>query len=323
MTLRYAEERTHPAGAAAQRLASMCMVALGATAAACGTFGSKPKAPQVPSPSGYTSPGETPGPEADAIAAVPGQTIALGEAVSAEWWALFRSPDLDTLVKQAIAGSRTLESARERLVAEREALAAARGALYPQVNLNAGVTREKQSAASFGLPPNSLPLPPNFNLYQLGAAANYSLDLFGDIRYTIEQQSALAELERHRLRATYLTLTGNAVMEAILVAASGAQLKAVRDILEIDRQNLQLVRTESQVGSVPESDVVVAESQLAADETLRPGIEQQLSVARHALAVLLGRAPAEWSPPEFDLGALALPGQLPLSLPSALVHQRP
>ena len=74
---------------------------------------------------------------------------------------------------------------------------------------------------------------------------------------------------------------------------------------------------------VPDSDVIVAESQLAADETLKPGLEQQLSVAKHALAVLIGRAPGNWSPPDFDLAAFALPHRLPVSLPSQLVHQRP
>src|SRR6202041_1586670 len=82
-------------------------------------------------------------------------------------------------------------------------------------------------------------------------------------------------------------------------------------------------RKEREAGTVPDSDVVTAESQLAADETLQPGLEQQLSVAKHALAVLLGRAPGDWSPPDFNLAALTLPSQLPVSVPSELVHQRP
>jgi NodT family efflux transporter outer membrane factor (OMF) lipoprotein len=100
-------------------------------------------------------------------------------------------------------------------------------------------------------------------------------------------------------------------------------LKAVHDILDIDRENLKLVRQERQAGVVPDSDVVLAESQLAADQTLEPGLNQQLSAAKHALAVLVGRPPGDWSPPEFDLVALTLPSRLPVSLPSELVHQRP
>ena len=80
--------------------------------------------------------------------AVPTQTVVLGKRVTAEWWTLFRSPNLDTLVKQAIVGSRTLESAKARLAQAREAIAAASSALYPQVGFNAGVTQEKQTAAN-------------------------------------------------------------------------------------------------------------------------------------------------------------------------------
>jgi NodT family efflux transporter outer membrane factor (OMF) lipoprotein len=113
------------------------------------------------------------------------------------------------------------------------------------------------------------------------------------------------------------------VAQAIQGAAVRAQLKAVQDIIDIDQQNVELVRKERLAGSVPDSDVILAESQLAADETLLPGLDQQLSVAKHALAVLVGRAPGNWSPPEVDLTAMTLPGRLPVSLPSELVHQRP
>jgi NodT family efflux transporter outer membrane factor (OMF) lipoprotein len=133
----------------------------------------------------------------------------------------------------------------------------------------------------------------------------------------------LADYQHDELDAAYLTLTGDTVTQAIQVATVRAQLKAVGDIVDIDRQNLDLVRKERQAGSVPDSDVVLAESQLAQDETAEPGLDQQLSAAKHALAVLLGRAPGDWLAPDFDLASLTLPIQLPVSLPSELVHQRP
>ena len=116
--------------------------------------------PDLPSVTRYTSPGEAAAAGPHGAPTVPTHTVVLGKRVTAEWWTLFRSPNLDTLVKQAIAGSRTLESAKARLVQAREAIAAASSALYPQVGFNASVTQEKQSAASFGLTPNQAPLPP-------------------------------------------------------------------------------------------------------------------------------------------------------------------
>jgi NodT family efflux transporter outer membrane factor (OMF) lipoprotein len=239
---------------------------------------------------------------------VPEQTVAIGEKVAVDWWMLFRSPDLDQMVQQALAGSRTLESAKARLIQAREAVAVSSSALYPQVGLTAGVAREKVSATEFGLGPEAFPLPPNFNLFQVGPTASYTLDLFGGARRRIEQQSALAEFQRDQLAAAYLTLTGNTVTQAIQVATIRGLLQAVGDILDIDRENLDLVRKERRAGTVPDSDVVLAESQLAEDETLQPGLEQQ---------------PGDWSPPDFDLAELTLPEQLPVSLPSELVHQRP
>jgi NodT family efflux transporter outer membrane factor (OMF) lipoprotein len=112
-------------------------------------------------------------------------------------------------------------------------------------------------------------------------------------------------------------------MQAIQVAAMRAQIKSVNDLLEIDRQNLDLVRKERNAGAVPDSDVVSAETQLAQDETLLPGYEQQLSTARHALAMLLGRSAGDWSAPDFDLSAMMLPARLPVMVPSQLVRQRP
>jgi NodT family efflux transporter outer membrane factor (OMF) lipoprotein len=285
------------------------------------TVGPDFKPPAAPSATRYTSPGEAAAP--DAGRGAPRQAVALGEKVTVDWWTLFRSPDLDRLVKQAIVGNPTLDAAKARLAAAQETVTATTGALYPQIGFSASATREKVSAATFGLHPDQVPLPPNFNLFQLGPTVSYALDIFGGTRRQIEQQAALADYQRDELDAAYLTLTGNAVTQAIQVAAIRAQQKAVSDTLDIDRQNLALVQTEHQAGTVPDNDVVTAESQLAADETLQPGLDQQLSVARHALAVLLGRAPGNWSPPDFDLAALTLPGQLPVSLPSELVHQRP
>ena len=279
--------------------------------------------PAPPSPTAYVPPREAAASDSDAAPAVPEQTVAIGEKVAVDWWMLFRSPDLDQMVQQALAGSRTLESAKARLIQAREAIAVSSSALYPQVGLTAGVAREKVSATEFGLGPEAFPLPPNFNLFQVGPTASYTLDLFGGARRRIEQQSALAEFQRDQLAAAYLTLTGNTVTQAIQVATIRGLLQAVGDILDIDRENLDLVRKERRAGTVPDSDVVVAESQLAEDETLRPGLEQQQSAAGHALAVLLGRAPGDWSPPDFDLAELTLPEQLPVSLPSELVHQRP
>ncbi len=308
-------------GPTRQRAKPLIAVLLSLAAAGCTTVGPNFTPPPAPTTTGYAAPGEQM-PSAAGVGG-PGQAVDLGAQVTGAWWTLFRSPQLDLLVKQAIAGSPTLDSARARLAQALEGVAAARAKLSPQVGLNVSDEQERASAATFGLSPNAFKLPSNFNLFQVGPTASYDLDLFGGTRRRIEQQAALAEVQRDQLDAAYLTLTGNTVTQAIQVAAARAQQQALADILAIDRQTLGLVRKQRQVGTEPDSQVVSAGTQLAEDETLGPAVAQQLSVAQHALAVLTGRAPGDWSPPDFDLGALTLPSQLPVSLPSQLVHQRP
>ena len=295
---------------------------LAATSSAC-TVGPDFTPPAAPVAARYTAPGETASGKDAVGTPVPWQTMALGERVTATWWTLFRSPEIDAVVKEAIGGSPTLESASARLAEARDTFAAASGELYPQVDLSASATRGKINAANFGLNPDRTPLPPNYNAYQLGPTVSFALDIFGGTRRQIEAKAALVDVQRYQLDAAYQTLTGNAVTQAIQLAAARAQVQAIHDILDLDRKNLELVRTERQAGSVPDTDVVSAQSQLATDETLLPGPEQQFDAAGHALAVLLGRAPGEWSPPDLDLAAMKLPGTLPVSLPSELVHQRP
>jgi NodT family efflux transporter outer membrane factor (OMF) lipoprotein len=298
------------------------MTVLGATVTGC-TVGPDFETPASPAVARFLSPDEKIAPNSDAQKEQPVQAVALGEKIRADWWSLFRSQTLNQLVRQAIAGNQSLESVRQRLTQAQEAIVVAKSALYPQIGFNASDTEEKQTAASFGLTAAEAPLPPSFNFFQVGPIASYTPDLFGQTHRKIEQQVALADYQSDQLDAAYLTLTGRTASLALQMAAVQSQLKAVNDILAIDRQNVELVRRERQAGTVPDSDVIVAESQLATDETLQPGLEQQSSVAKHALAVLLGRPPGDWSPPHFDLTAFTLPRRLPVSIPSELVHQRP
>ncbi|HEV2189423.1 MAG TPA: efflux transporter outer membrane subunit, partial [Stellaceae bacterium] len=136
-------------------------------------------------------------------------------------------------------------------------------------------------------------------------------------------QSALADVSDYQLAAAYLSLTGNITTQAITVAGLRAQIKTVEDILADDEKNLSLVKTQQAGGTATMVDVTTAQTQLANDRALLPPLRQQLSVARDALTVYVGKTPADWRPPDFDLKSLALPTTVPVSLPSSLVRQRP
>lgn len=247
------------------------------------------------------------------------QQIALGATLDREWWHLFQSDAIDTVVKRALAGNRTLVAANATLAQANEMAQAQAGSLYPQFNLTAGAGRQKYGAEFFG---TFQKLPP-FTYYALGPTVSYALDYTGGTARSVEQQFALAQFQKQQLSAAYLMVSGNAVMECLRIALLQGEIATVEAILAEDRQNRQLVQVAFDAGSVSRTDVVSAESQLASDATLLPPLRQQLSVARHALSIIMGQFPANEAPAEFDLSKVTLPHDLPVSLPSELVHNRP
>ena len=248
------------------------------------------------------------------------QHFALGKEVSGAWWGLFQSQPLDALVTEAIAGNRNLVVTRASLAAAHEAVNVAAGGLYPQVDFDASASRQRNNFKAVGL--TGLP-PKEFNVYSLGPTVSYTFGLGGLVPRQVEQQQALEEVQSHELKAAYLTLAGNVVTEAVTIASLNAQIKAVNDMIADDQTNLRLTQDMVRAGAGSDLDVQTANAQLATDRTLLPSLRQQRSVAQHALAVLVGKSPANWSAPDFVLDQLTLPAEMPVSLPSDLVHQRP
>ena len=299
-----------------------CLLCLGIAGALAGcTLGANFQSPKPPAETAYRK---------DTATTLPAgvrdksQHIGTGQTLREDWWALFRSPDLDATVQAAIAGNRTLVQARATLEQALQVEIQAAGGLYPQLNVAGGADRQRLNFAALGIKPNPLfPRFSEFNVFTVGPQVSYALDIWGGTRRLIEEREAQAEYQAYQMAAAYLTLTSNAVTEAVTIASVRAQIAAADDIIANDEQNLALVKREVQAGEATEIDVESAQSQLENDRTFLPPLRQQLSAARNALSLLVGRAPADWSPPDFDLDRMALPVDLPVSLPSELVHRRP
>ena len=269
-------------------------------------------APQPPQAQGYLRP-QPPSaqqPAADTVV----QTVRTGTDLPAQWWQLFASPALDVAVKSAIAHNPTIESATATLAQAREQVVVARAALLPRVTGNAGVEHSAGAASS---------VQGATNVYSLGASASYAVDIFGGARRALEQSQADAEVQRYQLAAAYLALTGNVVSEALAIASTRLQISTTQDLINSDRKNLTLTQREFAEGTVARSDVLTADSQLAADLTQLPSLQQQLEAARDALNILLGRSPDVADLHDFDITELTVPNSLPVSVPSELVRQRP
>ncbi len=289
--------------------------------------------PSVPATQGYLHSGGQPaqgtqGAQTTQAAARDVQHIAVGAEVAGKWWQLFHSPALDEVVRAAIAGSPTLAAANATLAQAREEVSVARAGLLPRVSASAGAQHSGGSGSGvfggdLGGGPGGGSGGGGSNLYSVGLSASYSLDVFGGTRRTVEQQQALAEVQRDQLAAAYLTLTGDVVNEVLSIASTRLQISTTEELIASDRRNLALTQREFDVGVGTRADVLTADSQLAADLTQLPTLRKQLDQAYDTLAVLAGRAPAEWKLHAFDISELTLPRQVPLSLPSALARQRP
>ncbi|HEY7643120.1 MAG TPA: efflux transporter outer membrane subunit [Steroidobacteraceae bacterium] len=246
------------------------------------------------------------------------QELLLGQSPPTQWWHFFRSDALDEVVARALASNRRLTAEQWSLAQSQELVSARAGGRWPKVDATAGVGRQKYGAQFLG----PLPKPPPFTYFSVGATVSYTLDFTGNLTRSIEQQQALAEYQQRQVEAAQLTVTGNAVNQALEVASLRAQIATVEALLDRDRENLKLVQLAFDAGSVSRLDVVSAQSQLASDTTLLSPLRQQLAEARHALALTLGAAPAD-PLPDLDLAQLTLPAQLPVSLPSELARRRP
>jgi NodT family efflux transporter outer membrane factor (OMF) lipoprotein len=242
------------------------------------------------------------------------QQLVSGEDLPGEWWQLFHSMALQEAVRAALKDSPTLAAANATLAEAQQQIVVARGALLPHLSAVGGVTHNTSSLPAPLLAPTE---------YTLGLSATYTLDVFGGARRNLEQQVALAEMERYQLAAAYLTLTGNVVNEALTIASTRLQIATTLELIESDKKNLALTQQEFEVGTAARTDVLTADSQLAADLTTLPLLRTQLEQARDALAVLTGHAPALWPVHDFDVSEITLPREIPLTLPSQLVRKRP
>ena len=280
-------------------------------------------APRIVLPALHTSAyTRAPAPRMTVSAAGPAgqaQRFDYGAAPSGEWWRQFGSPELDTLIRQALTNNPGLAQQQARLREAKAAMVAAAGIFYPQVSGDLGASRQKTSAASFG---GSFP-GKTYSLYSGGLAVSYYPDFFGVNRLVYQGQQAQVDYQRYELNAARLTLVGNVAEAAISAASVRAQIVATRAIIAHEKRLLELTETQYRFGAVPYLSVLTQRSQVAASEASLPSLEQQWAVYRHELAILVGELPAQWRDRSPHMSAVRLPVRIPVSLPSTLLQQRP
>jgi NodT family efflux transporter outer membrane factor (OMF) lipoprotein len=275
--------------------------------------------PQAPNVSGYAPKPLSPKTAAanDAVGAA--QVFGTGRDLPGDWWRLFDSQRLRTLVERALHNNPDLAAAQAALRVAQANVAAGQGAFFPSVDGGLGASRQKNGLGSaYGVATDT----PTYNLLTAQVQVSYSPDVFGGTRRAVESLEAQAENQRFQLEATYLTLTANIVVAAVQEAALRGQIDVTHKLISIATDVLRQLREQLNAGVISEGDVVTQEAALAQIEQTLPPLQRRLAEQRHLLSALTGGLPSE-EEPEFVLADLHLPRDLPVSLPSQLVEQRP
>ena len=292
--------------------------------------------PTAPANAGYTA---TPLPESSTAAPVHGgepQRLINDRDIPFEWWQQFQSSPLNALVTRSFEANPTVPAARAALAEAQELVRAQRGFYYPTVA--AGFQGERVKVAGNNTQSSSLGIQANGNnlgqplqpavplfytFYTAGLTVGFVPDVFGANRRQVESLAAQRDAQRFALEATYITLASNVVAAAIQEASLRAQIAATRQIIAAEEKSLQILRDQLQLGFAMRIDVAAQEAALAQAETSLPPLQEQFEQTRDLIRALAGNLPNQDVPETFELDALELPPQLPLSLPAKLIEQRP
>jgi NodT family efflux transporter outer membrane factor (OMF) lipoprotein len=314
------KKHQHKLLAVACRRASIGLaVGLALSGCAVGPDFKTPEAPAAANGSTYT-PKAMPAQTAAAKGfAGDAQRFVAGKDIPADWWTVFHSAELDRLVRAAFEHNPSMAGAQAALRQAQENLKAETGSLlYPSVTGQLGAQRERASAVSTFTPSGEV-----FNVYSGALNVSYTLDIFGASRRELEGLRATVDYQRYQLDATYITLSSNVVLTAIREASARAQLKATREVLDSQEKELAVIEKQFKVGAIPRSTLLTQRNQVAQTRASIPALEKALAQADHQLSVYVGKLPSESGMPEFELTSLQLPQELPVSLASSLVRQRP
>jgi NodT family efflux transporter outer membrane factor (OMF) lipoprotein len=264
---------------------------------------------------------------AQATVATPGvvggaaQRFVTAADIPADWWTLFHSREMNALIAEALAHNPDLKAAQAALLVAHENTLGQRGAYAPKVTAGASITREKDPSGTLAPVPSN-----NAFLYTLitpQLSVSYTPDVFGLTKRTVESAAAQEQAARYQMIAVDITLSANVAAAVIQVASIQDQIDATNDLIGIDRQMLSLLQYQHSKGYAAGPDVAAQQAQLEQLEATLPPLLKQRDQQEHLIAVLTGRFPSQLQAQRFTLAQLALPSDLPLSLPSALVAQRP
>lgn len=230
-----------------------------------------------------------------------------------DWWALFNDPVLSGLERRVAISNQNVIAAEAAYRQARALVEEQRASLFPTVDLNAGANASGGGSGSGGS---------NSSRYQVNIGASWEPDVWGRIRRTIEAAKANAQASQADLAAAALSAQGELAADYFALREADAEMALDQAAVDGYRRTVQITQNRYNAGIAPHSDVLQAQTQLdnaLADlETLR----QQRATYEHAIAVLAGEAPGNFSLPA-DTRWQATAPDVPPGVPATLLQRRP
>lgn len=292
-------------------------------------------APEAPLDAGYAAGKPANITQSAPIAGGGAQKLVPGRDIPGEWWRLFRSKQISALVAEAVANHPNIAAAEAALRQARETTEADAASFFPSATLTQSVARTQMTTAQFGGFSQSSSSSGSqgssssgatallYTLHNSNVAVSFTPDVFGKTMRTVESDFAAAEYQRFQLEATYLALAANVVTAAIADSSYASQIKVTRDLIAAYQKQLDILQKRFELGAVSAADVVSEKALVAQAQATLPPLEKARAQTRNQLMAYLGRFPNDDKGEAIDIEHLHLPRDLPLSLPSNLVRQRP
>ena len=301
------------------RLQRLIAAALGFAVSAC-AVGPNFKRPTPPDTTGYGSASQA---QTAAAEGADGETqrFIAGMDIPNQWWTLFRSPNLNRLVDQALTANPNVGAAQAALRQAHELYLAQRTSFFPSVQGSFSGDRSQFPANTLTSP--TVASSSTYTLYTAQLTLSYAPDIFGATRRQVEIAKAQADSSRFQLEAAYLTLSSNVVVTAIAEASLRDQIATTERLLELEHQLTGFVQRQRLLGTASDLDILSQQALEAQTAQSLPPLQKQLGQMRDALTALLGKLPSQEPLETFHLADLTLPAELPVSLPSKLIEQRP
>ncbi|MBV8144932.1 MAG: efflux transporter outer membrane subunit [Gammaproteobacteria bacterium] len=302
--------------------ARVALLAAAASLCAC-AVGPNFHRPAAPKDADYGS-----APAQGATVAAPGtggnaQQLISGLDIPGQWWELFKSPKLTALVEQSLKANPNIDAARAALRQADDLYKAQRATLFPTLQGSFSANRAKNAVETIANPTSLPQTNPYYNLFTAQLAVSYVPDVFGGSRRALEESRAQREATRFEFVATYVTLSSNVVATAVQEAALRGQIGATERLLALQHQLTETVERQQGIGTASNADLLQQQSLEAQTVATLPPLQKQLGQTRDALTALLGRLPSQEPAETFNLEDLTLPSELPVSLPSRIIEQRP